>query len=155
MKIKEIMSTPVHTVRLETPTGDIARMLTDLRIGVVPVIDGGGTAVGLVSERDLIDRAGPTAEHVMSRGVVSITEDTDVDHVRHLLVDRGIRRVPVMSGGHVVGIVSRWDLVSLIALEWGCDVCGTQVRGERAPHSCPTCGANEVRFSRQQQQPGA
>jgi CBS-domain-containing membrane protein len=90
----------------------------------------------------------------MSRGIVSVTEDTDVDDVRHLLVDRRIRRVPVLSGGRLVGIVSRADIVALIAMEWVCEVCGTQARGEHPPASCPTCAADTVRFVHLQQTPG-
>jgi rubrerythrin len=53
------------------------------------------------------------------------------------------------------GVALRWDdLVAPIALEWACDVCGTQARDERPPDSCLTCGANGLRFTRQQQQPG-
>ena len=90
----------------------------------------------------------------MSPGIVSVTEDTDVDDVRHLLVDRRIRRVPVVSGGQLVGVVSRADIVALIAMEWVCEVCGTQVRGERPPANCPTCSADTVRFVHLQQPPG-
>ena len=114
-----------------------------------------GAVVGLVSEHDLISKDGPTAADVMSPGIVSVTEDAEVDDVRHLLVDRRIRRVPVLSAGQLVGIVSRADIVALIAMEWVCEVCGTQVRGERPPASCPTCAADTVRFVHQPQPPGA
>ena len=40
-------------------------------------------------------------------------------------------------------------------MEWVCEVCGTQVRGERPPASCPTCAADTVRFVHQPQPPGA
>ena len=54
--------------------------------------------MGLVSEYDLLARTGLTARDVMSSAVVSVTEDTGVDEVRHLLVGRRIRRVPVLTG---------------------------------------------------------
>jgi CBS domain-containing protein len=120
MKVKEIMKAPVHKVGLDMLTADVARLLVQRRISGVPVLDDTGAVVGLVSEHDLISRDGPTAADVMSPGIVSVTEDTEVDDVRHLLVDRRIRRVPVMSGGHLVGIVSRADIVALIAMEWVC-----------------------------------
>lgn len=154
MKVKEIMKAPVFFASLDTPVADVAQLLVQHKISAVPVLDAGGTVVGLISEHDLIARTGPTATDVMSHGVVSVTEDTDVDDVRHLLIDRRIRRVPVMSDGQIVGIVSRADLVALIAMEWFCEVCGTQVRGENPPMSCPTCAADQVRFSHQQQPPG-
>jgi CBS domain-containing protein len=154
MKVKEIMKAPVFTVGLDMLTADVAKLLVQRRISAVPVLDATGAVVGLVSEHDLISRDGPTAADVMSPGIVSVTEDTDVDDVRHLLVDRRIRRVPVMSGGQLVGIVSRADIVALIAMEWVCEVCGTQARGEHPPASCPTCSADTVRFVLLQQTPG-
>ncbi len=154
MKVKEIMKAPVYTADLDMPTADVANLLVQHRISAVPVIDATGTVVGLVSEHDLISRSGPTARDIMSPGIVSVTEDTDVDDVRHLLVDRRIRRVPVVSGGQLVGVVSRADIVALIAMEWVCEVCGTQVRGERPPANCPTCSADTVRFVHLQQPPG-
>lgn len=154
MKVKEIMKTPVYTADVDMPTADVAKLLVQYRISAVPVIDASGVVVGLVSELDLISRDGATARDVMSPGIVSVTEDTDVDDVRHLLVDRRIRRVPVLSGGRLVGVVSRADLVALIAMEWVCEVCGTQARGERPPASCPTCAADTVRFVHLQQPPG-
>jgi CBS domain-containing protein len=154
MKVKEIMKAPVRTASFDTPTADVAQLLVQYKISAVPVLDAGGNVIGLISEHDLIARSGPTAADVMSHGVVSVTEDTDVDDVRHLLIDRRIRRVPVMSGGQIIGIVSRADLVALIAMEWVCEVCGTQVRGEHPPSSCPTCAADQVRFSHMQQPPG-
>jgi CBS-domain-containing membrane protein len=155
MKVKQIMTAQVITANVDMPTADVAQLLVSRRISAVPVIDGAGAVVGLVSEHDLISREGATAADVMSPGIVSVTEETDVDDVRHLLVDRRIRRVPVLSGGQLVGIVSRADIVALIAMEWVCEVCGTQVRGERPPGSCPTCAADQVRFVHQQQPPGA
>jgi CBS domain-containing protein len=150
----EIMTTPVVTVPADTPLADIARALRRHRISAVPVVDATGGVVGLVSEYDLLARSGPAARDVMTTAVVSVTESTSVDDVRHLLVDRRIRRVPVLAAGRLVGIVSRGDLVSLMATEWACDVCGEPVRGERPPDVCPKCLGSGERFSLQQQPPG-
>jgi CBS domain-containing protein len=150
----EIMTTPVVTVPADTPLADIAQALRRHRISAVPVVDETGGVVGLVSEYDLLARSGPAARDVMTTAVVSVTESTSVDDVRHLLVDRRIRRVPVLAAGRLVGIVSRGDLVSLMATEWACDVCGEPVRGERPPDVCPKCLGSGVRFSLQEQPPG-
>ena len=66
----------------------------------------------------------------------------------------GFAAFPCLSGGRLVGIVSRADIVALIAMEWVCEVCGTQARGEHPPASCPTCAADTVRFVHLQQPPG-
>jgi hypothetical protein len=102
----EVMTTPVVTVSPDTPTGEIAEALGRHRISAVPVVDEAGAVVGLVSEYDLLAEAGGTASEVMTTAVVSVTEDTDVADVRQLLVERRIRRVPVLAGGRLVRIVA-------------------------------------------------
>lgn len=149
------MTAPVVSVRPDTPTAEIAETLRRDRISGVPVVDDAGGVVGLVSEYDLLAKSGSTAGEVMTTAVVSVTEDTDISDVRHLLVDRRIRRVPVLAGGRLVGIVSRGDVVALLATEWVCEVCGEPVRGERPPQTCPKCHGDGDRFVLQEQPPGA
>lgn len=134
------MTAPVITVLLGDPISRVAAMLHEHRISAVPVVDTGGAVVGLVSEYDLLARSdGSTAREVMTTAVLTVTEDTDIDHVRHLLVDRRIHRVPVVSAGKLVGIVSRADIVALMITEWVCPVCGQPFRGEDPPASCLNC----------------
>jgi CBS domain-containing protein len=154
VKVKEIMTAPVVSAGPDTPTADVVRLLGKHRISGVPVTDEAGAVVGLVSEYDLLVKQGATARDVMSPAVISVTEDTDVEDVRALLVDMRIRRVPVLSGRRLVGIVSRSDLVELLALEWTCEGCGEPVRGPRPPERCPRCGEPAGRFARQEQPPG-
>jgi rubrerythrin len=77
------------------------------------------------------------------------------EEVRHLLVERRIRRVPVLAAGALVGIVSRSDVVALLTSEWVCEVCGESVRGERPPAQCPKCHAAADRFTAQEAPPGS
>jgi hypothetical protein len=67
-------------------------------------------------------------------------EETGIEDVRFLLVQRKIKRVPVLRGQKLVGIVSRADLVREIALTWVCQVCGDHERGAEPPETCPKCG---------------
>lgn len=154
MKVREIMTTPVITVTPGTPVPAIATLLRDNRISGVPVTDAGGAVIGLVSEYDLLAREGETAGEVMTPSVVTVTEDTDVDDVRHLLVERRIRRVPVVSGQRLTGIVSRGDVVALLTTEWVCQVCGEAARGQHPPARCPRCHAGAERFILQDASPG-
>jgi CBS domain-containing protein len=147
------MTSPVVSVPLGTTTGEIAETLRRHRISAVPVLDDSGSVVGLVSEFDLLSRTGTTAQEIMTTAVVSVTPETGVDDVRHLLVDRAFRRVPVLDGGELVGIVSRGDVVALMATEWVCEVCGESVRSGSAPDRCPKCNA-QGRFVLQEQPPG-
>ncbi|PKV99883.1 CBS domain protein [Amycolatopsis echigonensis] len=155
MRVKEIMTAPVVTVPADATPATVAAVLREHRISGVPVVDPDGAVVGLVSEYDLLARSGGTAGEVMSTAVISVTEDTDVDEVRHLLVERRIHRVPVLAGARLVGIVSRSDVVALLATEWVCQVCGEAVRGSQAPTSCPKCQAGADQFVLQDPDPGS
>jgi CBS-domain-containing membrane protein len=141
MKVGEIMTRDVVTVPVDAPIREVAQLLARRRISGLPVCDDSGHIVGLVSEYDLIAKPGAqTAGDAMTRDVISVMEDTSVDEVRFLLVNRKIKRVPVLSGQRVVGIVSRADLVREIALTWVCQVCGDHERGQDPPGICPKCG---------------
>lgn len=149
------MSTPVITVAPHTTVREIADALTKHGISAVLVVDDGGAVLGVVSEYDLLARAGTVAAEVMTTAVISVSADTAIADVRHLLVERRIRRVPVLAAGGLVGIVSRGDVVALLATEWVCEVCGESVRAEQPPELCPKCQAGSGRFVLQEQLPGA
>ena len=148
------MTSPVVTVRGDTAISEIAEQLRRHGISGMPVVDDAGGVMGLVSEYDLLAKSGEVASDVMTKAVISVTEDTSIDDVRHLLVERRIRRVPVLAGGELVGIISRGDVVVLMATEWVCEVCGESVRGETPPENCPKCLSGREKFVLQEQPPG-
>jgi CBS domain-containing protein len=154
MKVKDIMTKDVVRAHPAMSVGEVTDLLAKHRITGVPVVDDDGAVVGLVSEYDLLSRKGKTAGEVMTAGVISVNEETDVEDVRFLLVERRIRRVPVLAGRELVGIVSRSDIVRLMALQWVCQVCGESIRGDRAPERCPKCAAPQDRFFQEAQHPG-
>jgi CBS-domain-containing membrane protein len=141
MKVRDIMTRDVIRVAEDAPIREVAQLLDKHHISGVPVCDEAGHIVGVVSEYDLIAKPeARTAAEAMTRDVISVMEDTSVDEVRFLLVHRKIKRVPVLRGQKLVGIVSRADLVREIALTWVCQVCGDHERGETPPQTCPRCG---------------
>ncbi len=148
------MTSPVVTVSLDSTVSEVAQLLRTHRISAVPVVGRGGALSGLVSEYDLLARSGSTAADVMTGSVISVSTGTPISDVRHLLVDRRIRRVPVVDSGELVGIVSRGDVVALLATEWVCQVCGESVRGDHPPESCPRCHSGSDRFELVEQSPG-
>lgn len=154
MNVREIMTSDVISVSEESTIEDAARILARHRISGVPVLNASGSLTGLVTEYDFISKAGHTVADIMSRGVISVTEDTDVEEVSHLLTNRRIRRVPVLRGDRLVGIVSRSDLVKQIAMRWVCPVCGEVVRGPEAPGQCPRCHAPKSVFTHETMNPG-
>jgi CBS-domain-containing membrane protein len=141
MKVGEIMTPNVISVSEDATSREVAQVLDRHRISGLPVCDDAGHMVGLISEFDLIAKPqAHTAGEAMTRDVISVMEDTSVDEVRYLLVHRRIKRVPVLRGQKLVGIVSRADLVREIALTWVCQVCGDTARGKDPPDQCQKCG---------------
>jgi CBS domain-containing protein len=144
MKARDVMTAPVIAARPETSVAEIATLLLERRISAVPVIEQ-GRLIGMVSEADLLhrhengtDQAAPgpwwlrlfkhdaspadyvrsharQARDIMTREVVTVEEEAALGDIAALLEKRGVKRVPVMRGDRVVGIVSRADLVQALA----------------------------------------
>jgi CBS domain-containing protein len=154
MKAREIMTPNVVSVRQDNTVEDAARMLAHHHISGMPVVTTDGALVGLVTEYDLISRQGHTVADIMSRNVISVMGDTDLEAVSHLLTSEHIRRVPVLEEGRVIGILSQSDLVRQIAMRWVCSVCGEIVRSHAVPQECPRCGAKQDAFRHEIEPPG-
>jgi CBS domain-containing protein len=143
--VAEIMTRDVKTVTPDTPVEVIARLLATHDISGMPVVDETGAGVGMISELDVITRSGRIAEDIMSRGLISVSEETPAEEVANILSERRVRRVPVVSGSTIVGIVSRSDLLRLFSMtRWTCEDCGLFVRGFSRPESCEACGSNAI-----------
>lgn len=140
MKVRDVMTRKVISVPADTPAMAVARLLADRGISAVPVTDSWGMLLGIVSEADLIRRLstsdapepgflralfynreqaaaryaavhGATADDIMTRDVVTVTEEVTVEHAAHLLETHNVRRLPVVQDGVLVGIISRADLL--------------------------------------------
>ena len=141
MLAKDVMTSPVITTTPDTLVLDVATLLLQHRISGVPVVDGDGRIVGIVSEGDflhrtetgtdrprsrwlefLIGREGRTAgdfvkshglrvRDVMSRNVVSVRPDADLGEIAELMERKRIKRVPVVENDRPIGIVSRANLL--------------------------------------------
>jgi CBS domain-containing protein len=155
MNVVDVMTTHVITITADQTKQQAARLLSDHRISGLPVVNEEHMVVGVVTEYDIIGKEGQTVAEIMSRGVISVTPDTDLDEVSQLLVHERIKRLPVLDRGKLVGIVSRADLVREVAMRWVCPVCGEMVHSEVQPERCPRCGAQQVAASFEQQSPGS
>jgi CBS domain-containing protein len=111
--VRDIMNNDVATTTPDRAVLDFARELLDRGLSSMPVVDAEGTLVGMVSEYDVISKRGPTVGEIMSRGVISVPDDTGADQVAGIMGLHGIRRLPVLRDGRLVGIVSRTDLLRL------------------------------------------
>jgi CBS domain-containing protein len=147
--VKELMSRDVLTFQTDTPVDEIAATLSQKHFTGAPVVDADGHVVGIVSEVDVFSKKGATAADIMSANVISITEDTSVQQAAQLLNSRHIRRLPVVSGGRLVGLVSRSDVLDFFAhSHWVCEACGNTERGLEQPVRCDHCGGTAFRLER-------
>jgi CBS domain-containing protein len=110
---RDIMSKDVVSLSPGMSIGDAADALLHYRIHGAPVVDGTGQLIGMVSFTDLSARYGGTIHDAMTADAVSVSEDTPVDEIAALMLDQMVRRVPVVSGGRVTGIVSASDIIQV------------------------------------------
>lgn len=118
MIASDIMTRHVYTIAPEKSVRDAANLLSEKRISGVPVIDGKGKMVGMLTEADIIskvDREGLKVYEIMSRNITAVNEETPVDEIALLMSERKIKRVPVVHDDKLVGIVSRADIVRAVA----------------------------------------
>lgn len=155
MKVKDVMSTDVITVKEDQTRQQAASLLTKHRISGLPVVNDEGLVTGIVTEYDVISREGEQVKHIMTRGIISVSADSDLEDVRQILVNESIRRLPVLDQGRLVGIVSRADLVREEATRWICHVCGEITHSETQPEQCPRCHALNVVAASDPQAPGS
>ncbi|MCH6545576.1 MAG: CBS domain-containing protein [Deltaproteobacteria bacterium] len=116
MLAKDIMTKKVITVSPLTTVKDLAKSLTENDISGVPVADKTGKLLGIVSATDIVAKGAKQVKAIMSRKVISVTEDTPVEEIANLFTTHKINRVPVLRGKKLIGIVSRADLVRAIAM---------------------------------------
>ncbi|HKS43497.1 MAG TPA: CBS domain-containing protein [Amycolatopsis sp.] len=130
MRAQDIMSAPVVTVEPETLSKQAAALLSAHGFTALPVVDGDGRLVGIVTEADLIAeriapdprsadqtprRPGETVAEVMTSPVTGMGPGTDLAVVARALLDDRIRAMPIVEGSHVVGIVTRGDIIRTLA----------------------------------------
>src|SRR6478752_4482417 len=144
MKVRAIMTSPVISVAPDSTVLEAIRIMLQRHISGLPVIEKGGELVGIVTEGDFLRRAetgtqrrrprwleylvgpgwladeyarshGRKVHEVMTADPVSVGEDATLEEVVRLMEKRHIKRVPVVRGAEVVGIISRANLVHALA----------------------------------------
>ena len=116
MIAKDIMTKEIITVSPKMTVKTLALTLIKNQISGAPVAEKNGEIVGVVSEADIVAKKGRDVKAIMSKNVLKVAADTSVEEIAQLMTTHGIKRVPVMLGEKVVGIISRADIVSAIAL---------------------------------------
>jgi len=109
---------PVATASPNDTVLDAAKLMNDLRIGALPVVDADKRVVGMFTERDVLTRVVASersprdvlVQDVMSSPVIACGPDTTLDELRHVMLTQRIRHIPVVEDGRLLGIVSIGDL---------------------------------------------
>jgi len=144
MRARDVMVRAVVTTSSDTTVEELARLMINLRISGVPVADRDGRLVGIVTEGDLLHRVETGTERhrprwsepfssssrlaaayiksharrvadIMTREVFSVEELATLGEIADLLETKHIKRVPVVHDGKIVGIISRADLLKVLA----------------------------------------
>ena len=117
--VREVMTPHPITLPLDAPLTEAARQMRDEKVGAV-LITQDGTLCGLLTDRDIVVRAvadgrdltGTRLAEICSAGIVTVGPDECTDTALRLMLDRAVRRLPVVEDGRPVGIVSIGDLTS-------------------------------------------
>ena len=144
MRAHQIMTKDIISVSPSTSIEDAARIMLQTHISGLPVLDDGGKLVGIVSESDFLRRSeigtgrkrpawlqfligpgraaadfvherGRKVEDVMTENPVTVDQETPLEDLVRLMEKKGIKRLPVMSGNQLTGIVTRSNLLQAVA----------------------------------------
>lgn len=117
MKVSEVMTRDVHTIRPDQRVQDAASFMLSADAGSIPVIDG-DRLVGMITDRDIAVRGvakgyGPDTpvRELMTDEIICVREDDDVEDIASKMSDAQVRRLPVIDDDErLCGIVSLGDL---------------------------------------------
>jgi len=144
MKARDVMTQPVVSIDQDAPVAMAIRLMLQRKISGLPVVDHAGNLVGVVTEGDFLRRAETGTEHkqsrwldflmgpglladqyvkahgrkvgeVMTRDAKSVDEATQVEDIVALMERNHIKRVPVLRGKKLIGIVTRANLMRALA----------------------------------------
>jgi CBS domain-containing protein len=115
MHAKDIMTREIITVSPSMTIKSLAMTLIKNQISGAPVAGKNGKIIGVVSEADIVAKKGKDVKAIMSKKIISVVEENSVEEIAQLMTTHKIKRVPVMRGDQVIGIVSRADIVGAIA----------------------------------------
>ena len=145
MQARDIMTSPVITIRQDASVAEAAKLMLDRDVSALPVLDDSERLAGILTHSDfglspkfrpLVDNiysllgSTTTPEHleetahqvgkrqvreVMRRNIITVPEDASIEHIARLMLRSQIHRLPVVTDGRLVGIVTRHDFLKLIA----------------------------------------
>ncbi|MGH3032070.1 MAG: CBS domain-containing protein [Gaiellaceae bacterium] len=116
-QIRDLMTENPSSCERGTPVAEAAKVMAREDVGSVPVVEG-GRLVGVVTDRDLVvrvlaegrDPESTTAGEIASSDLVTLSPDDNLDQALQLLARHQVRRLPVVEGERLVGIVAQADI---------------------------------------------
>ncbi len=149
MVVKRVMTSNPFTVFTDTPLSEAQALIRREKVHRLPVLDKHKKLVGIISEKDLLYASPSPAttlnvyemgellyklkvESIMTKKVITITEDTLLEDAARILVDNDIGGLPVMRDDHLVGIITESDIFKLFI-----ELFGTRHRGMRVTLRLP------------------
>ncbi|HHT13847.1 MAG TPA: CBS domain-containing protein [Propionibacterium sp.] len=114
---RDLMTAPAECLSSNDTLADAARQLAKHDVGSMPVVDG-GRLVGVLTDRDIVvsglakglDANSATVGEVATSDVVTVNAGDDAAAVAKVLAEKQIRRVPVVDGDEVVGVIAQADV---------------------------------------------
>ena len=112
MLVKDLMTTSVTTVGPDASASAVVRIMRGEDVGIVPVCDMQNHLLGVITDRDIVLRAGcgKTARQLMTTPVFTADSKEDVHQAALRMAERGVRRLPVLENEKLTGILSLRDL---------------------------------------------
>jgi len=122
MKVKDIGLKEVHSAEPSSNLAEVAVLMKRHNVGVVPICED-GKLLGMITDRDIVLSCVAAAmqpeqcraREFMTSNPVTVSSDNDLEKVAEMMGQEQVRRLPVVDGGRLVGIVSLGDVS--IALE--------------------------------------
>lgn len=131
MLVQERMTRNPITTTPETPVPEALRLMRQNKVRRLPVLDGHGKLVGIVSDKDLLYASPSPAttlavweipellakikvDHVMTRKVITVADETPLEEAARIMADHKIGGLPVMQGETLVGIITETDLFKML-----------------------------------------
>ena len=116
--VRDIMVRNVKTVRTDDSVWDAVVKMNKFRIGSV-IVTNNGRPVGIITERNILERiveprldpSSVKAKDIMSAPLITVDLNAAVEEAAQIMARKGIKKLPVVDGGRVVGVVSTSDIV--------------------------------------------
>ena len=120
MQIKNAMNPKVVVATKDISVKESARIMAKLRIGSLVILEN-EKIIGIITESDIIrkivatgnDPAGTLVEQIMTKDVITADAETDIEDACQMMVNHGIKRLPVLQDGKLVGIITTTDIIAV------------------------------------------